>query len=149
MQSNSQQKASKLKPVIRAREIQVDQEMARLAELRGKKTELVVLLRKYQQDYVNGVDQLNTERSSMDRSKLNALESAVDYSKVIWYQTLRKVQEFETREREQLKQVLNAEMNLKSVERLLIKHVEAIKMLDRRSEQGDMDEIAARRVVKG
>ena len=149
MQNDPRQKAGKLKPVVRAREIQADQQLSRLVEIRQRKTELVIQLRKYQKDYVDGVELLNQERSSAARSRLLALEGAVDHSKSIWYQTLRAVQEVESRERVQMQEVLAAERNLKSVEKLLGKHLESLRTLDRQKDQKTMDELAIRRVSRG
>ena len=140
-------KIRKLEPIIKVREIQVDQEIMRLNEIRSAKLSIVTELKKYQKDYIEGVEQLNRERLSVDRLRVAALESAVDHSKANWYRCLKRAQEIENQEKAQLAQVTIAERNLKSTEKLHAKHSEQLRTEYSKKEQKTMDEIALRRLL--
>src|SRR5690349_10211674 len=142
---NAKDKVKKVQPIVRAREIQVNQEFLRLKEIREMKVSIVTELKKHQQSYIEGVELLNKERTSMDRLKVSSLESSVDHAKNSWYKCLQKAQEIESREKVQLSELIKAEKNLKSVEKLMTKHHEQIQAEEVKKDQKLMDEISIRR----
>src|SRR5690606_15329802 len=111
-----------------------------LVQIRDIKMTVVAELKKHQQDYISGVERLNKERLSLSRQQIDALESAVDYSKSNWYRCLKKAQEIESQEKAQLAQLIIAERNLKSVEKLIVKHHDAARLEAHKQDIKLMDE---------
>ncbi len=138
-------KVRRVKPVIRAREMQLDNEALILAAIKKEKTEAMQELKRFQFLYMSGVEQLNTERQSMHRDKLSTLESSVDHVKAEWYRSLKKLREIEQREKAQLAQLLVAERNLKSVEKLRDRYKDQFVEFQKVVEQKEIDSMAIRK----
>ena len=139
------QKLNRVKPLIKARKGQVDQEAAILAQIRREKSEVIKMLEQYQNMYMQGVEEINTERQSSARDRLNSLERSVDYAKSQWHKTMVSLKEMESKENAQLAQFKVAERNLKSVEKLEERYHAIQYEVTKSKEQKNQDEIAIRR----
>jgi flagellar export protein FliJ len=138
-------KLKRVKPLIRAREAQLNSEAIILANVRNEKKLAMQELRKFQTLYMSGVEELNRERQSPQRDKLNTLEQSVDYAKAQWYQCLKTLREVEQKERAQIAQLFIAERNLKSVEKLEDRYGEQVQLHEKSVEQKQLDDVATRK----
>lgn len=111
-------KSKRVEPLIKVRKIQLDHEASILNQIKQEKLHIVNELKHYQNLYMEGIEALNTERQSASHNKLEPLERSVDTAKAQWYRTLKLLQEIESKEQAQLHQVLSAERNLRSMEKL-------------------------------
>jgi flagellar export protein FliJ len=93
---------------------------------------------------MDGIDQLNKIRSSPNRTNLEALEASLDHVKNQWQELFKAVQALETREKAQIARLMEAERELKAVERLSERYERDFKKEMSRSEQKMLDEIAIR-----
>ena len=143
--NSADKKLKRVEPIIRARKAQLDRETSLLGDIRRQKVELVSELRKYQQMYVKGVEDLNHIRTSGDLGRAGMIESSVDFAKAQWYDALRKVREVEQREKAQLENVLAAQQELKSIETLGDRFEVASFELEKRQEQKIQDETSIHR----
>lgn len=134
--------------LVKTRQFQLDQQTAELAKIRREKLILVEKLRQHQNEYLKGVDTLNEERQSANRLRLPTLERAVDTSKSLWYQSLKKVREVEETEKAQISEVLGAMRNLKSVEFLQDKYQQNYAEAVKQQEQKQLDEIAVQKFAR-
>lgn len=135
-------KIKKIQPLISARRSKLDHETARLHEIKGAKLNALQSLEYYQKQYISGVDSLNLERQSSDRQKLAVLERSVDTAKSRWYQSLRQVREIEELERDQIKLVLKAQRDLRSIEMLQENYQGEYAEAFRKAEQKALDEMS-------
>lgn len=138
------QKLTKVKPIVRARKAQLDQESVMLASIRHEKATLLDELEATQKAYIEGVDELNRQRTGSFNTKLEVFEKGLDYVKQQWYDALRSVREMEKQEQAQLANVLVAQKNLKAVETLEEKYEVQFKHAFEKYEQKNLDETAAR-----
>lgn len=134
-------KIKKTDLLIRTRKAQLDQESQKLTVIRNHKISQLAQLKQFQESYMNGVSSLNIERQSGDRLKLSTLERSVDYSKSQWYQCLREVKELELQEKAQISQVLVAQRNLKSMEKMQEGYLTNLQSEVSKSEQKSLDEM--------
>jgi len=137
-------KIKRMKPLVTTRKIERDIEAMRLQELRNEKTQAMKELKRYESLYIAGIDKINTERQSPNRTQLKALEDSVDHCKSKWYDQIRKLREIEIQEKSQIAQLVTAETGLKSMEKLQEKYQENLATLQRSSEQKETDETAIR-----
>ncbi len=138
-------KIKRVQPVINVKKTKVDEEAAVLNEIRNEKVNLVRVMRENQKAYMEGVDKLNSLRNSASRENLGNLESSLDYVKAQWFQLFRKVQEIETKEKEQFSRLVLAETALRSAEKLKEKYETDFRAGLARSDQKLMDEFASRK----
>ncbi len=138
-------KIKRVQPVINVKKTKVDEEAAVLNEIRNEKVILVRVMRENQKAYMEGVDKLNSLRNSASRENLGSLESSLDYVKAQWFQLFRKVQEIETKEKEQFSRLVLAETALRSAEKLKEKYENDFRAGLARSDQKLMDEFASRK----
>src|SRR5690606_32874674 len=101
-------KIKRVQPVIQAREARVRQEAELLGQIRNRKIEIVAAMKDRQKKYMDGVEELNRQRSAAQRGNLEMLENGLDYVKNQWYQLFLEVQSIEKREKEQIVQLQGA-----------------------------------------
>ena len=78
------QKIKRVEPIIKMRQQKVDDETARLAALRKEKQSVVAMMKDSQRRYMQGYQELNKARCSIERINLATLESALDSIKFQW-----------------------------------------------------------------
>ena len=141
-------KIKKTQVLIKTRKMQLDEEALELSKIRETKMNHLRDLENHQKLYINGVNDLNTERQSGDRRKLSTLERSVDHSKSQWYKSLRTVKTLEEKEKAQIEQVLLAQRNLKSLEKIEESYQVALKQKRLSQEQKELDELSVQRFSK-
>jgi flagellar export protein FliJ len=90
---------------------------------------------------------LNHVRGSRGRANLDTLEAGLDGVKAQWYRLYRDVQEAERKEKAQIAQLLAAERELKSIEKLLNRYEAEHKQQLGKAEQAMLDDVALRRFL--
>jgi flagellar biosynthesis chaperone FliJ len=145
---NARRKVKRIKPLVRIRKNQLDQEVLVLIEIRQRKQLVLKELIHFQTQYMKGVEQLNIERQSPTRHMLSSLEQSVDYARARWFESYQKVQEAEREERAQLFQLRMAEKDLKSVQKLEERYEQNARTLAGAIEQKQLDESAIRNFTK-
>ncbi len=138
-------KIKRVEPVINTKQSRVNLEATVLNEIKSEKVEIVQAMKAFQRKYMEGVEKLNSERESSSRNMLGSLESSLDYVKGKWYKLYRDVQEIERKERAQMSILLDAQLELKSVEKLRGKYEETLRQEIKISDQKVQDENAIRR----
>lgn len=140
--ANPKQKINKLKPLIKIRQLQLDQETALLNQIKLKRDEATQLLLYSQKTYIDGVEKLNRERQSPERRMLLTLEQGVDFAKAQWYARLQDLRTLEEHERHQLIMVMEAQKRMKMLENLDERYLEQHIKLLKNHEQKEIDEFA-------
>ena len=115
-----------------------------LTEIRAEKQKLIEELTQYQEKYIQAVTELNTERESGRREKLDILEIGIEAIKSKWIEILKNIRMMEAREEAQEKAVEVAKRNLKSVEKLLEIYNEELLEFEKHEDLKVMDDIAVR-----
>lgn len=105
-------------------------------------------LKNFENQYIAGIDGLNKERQSATRDRLDPMESGLDYVKALWYRSLKRLREIEEQEKAQVAQLLIAERNLKSVEKLEERYVEQSQYQQKIRDQKQTDEVAIRKFAQ-
>jgi flagellar export protein FliJ len=137
-------KIKRVGPLMKVKQDRVDAESALLIQIRLEKQKIVNDMRENQRKYMRGVEELNQTRSSKMRDNLETLELGLDYIKSEWYRLYKEVQVVEGREQKQVLSVLEAERDLKSLERLKEKYEVEYKKELSKIEQKQLDEISIR-----
>ncbi|SMF69516.1 hypothetical protein [Pseudobacteriovorax antillogorgiicola] len=143
-----EKKIKKTELLIKARKAQLDTESQSLALIRQRKIAQLQELDRHQKNYINGVNDLNIERQTGDRRMLSTIERSVDHSKSQWYKSLREVKTWEEKEKQQIEQVLLAQRNLKSMEKVQENHFQALKKEVDVREQKEMDDLSVQRFAR-
>ena len=133
--------------LIKTRKAQLDREAGQLAEIKRSKIAQLKSLDSHQKSYIDGVNRLNVERQTSDRKLLMTLERGVDHSKSQWYRCLREVKQFEEQEKQQIKQVLEAQRQLRSLEIIQEGYLQAMKKESARKDQKELDEVSLSKYV--
>lgn len=138
-------KIKRVQPVIKVKIAKVEAEAAILNLIRSEKIAVVAEMRENQKKYIEGIDKLNTQRTSLTRDLLAPLEDGLDYIKAKWFKLHRQVQDLEHKENVQLANLLSAQRDLKAVEKLQDNYKDQFAAELRKSEQKTLDEVAIRR----
>lgn len=138
-------KIKRVQPVIKVKIAKVEAEAAVLNLIRSEKIAVVAEMKENQRKYVEGIDQLNTQRTSLNRELLGPLEDGLDYIKAKWFKLHRQVQDLEHKEKVQLANLLSAQRDLKAIEKLEENYKDQFATELRKSEQKSIDEVAIRR----
>ena len=141
---NLKSKHKRIQPLIKIRKAQLDEETLALNAIRAEKMKALGELRKNQELYIKGVDDINRTRQSRDTRNLLTLESGLDLVKSQWYSALKEVRMVEEKEKAQLMQLMIAQRNLKSLERLADRYDIQLNEAFKKEEQKILDENAAR-----
>jgi flagellar biosynthesis chaperone FliJ len=142
MMKELKQKIKKLEPLIKTRKFELDKQKKILASIRDSKLNALEQLKKYQEEYISGVDALNQERQTKRRSRESVLDLAVSSAKSKWYESIKKVRTFEEQEKQQISVLLQAQLALKSLEKIKENYMGNIQEHIKYSEQKTMDEMA-------
>ncbi len=137
-------KIRRVQPLIKSKQSNLDQEAVALENVRSQKREVMQHLKRYERLYIKEIEKLNKERQSSDRMSLDLLERNVDHYKARWYEQLRKLNELEGRERNQLSQVLIAKTELDSISGLADRYTKQLVSAESLREQTLIDEAAIR-----
>lgn len=135
-------KLRKQELVISVKKQRLTEEAKKLDQIRKEKILAVSELKKYQNEYLTGIDRLNEERQSSGRQMVAGLEDSIDFAKQCWYDCLAKVKKIEESEKIQIGEVLAARSTLKSIEYLKEKVENEIVDLRKVAEQKQTDEMA-------
>lgn len=141
-------KAKRVKPLIRAKQSNMEREASELERIRLEKRQAMSELKRYEKLYIEGVDSLNNERQSLTRERLELMEHSVDHYKDMWYKSLKHMREIESKERSQLSQLLMARQDLKSMEMLEERYRNQLVDVEKQKEQKNNDEAAIRTFVR-
>lgn len=139
---------NQLKPILHVRKAQLDQETTVLEDIRRTKLAALDELKKYQDMYMRGVEDLNRMRQNGEIDRLPTFESSVDHAKNKWYQSLKKVKGIEDQERAQVENVVVARKNLTSAEALNERLALDLLFLYKQHDQKENDEIAVQQFVR-
>jgi flagellar biosynthesis chaperone FliJ len=137
-------KIQRVQPIIKLKQSKVDEESVALAQRRAEKVEIVKQMKENQRRYMDGVEELNTLRTSRARSNLDTMEQALDYVKDQWWKLYKKAQEAERREAEQLAALLAAERELQAVMKLSARYEVEYQTEVKHAERKQLDEFAIR-----
>ena len=136
------QKIKKLEPLIRTREFELDKQKKILASIRESKLTALEELRRYQREYISGVDALNLERQSSHRLRESVLDLAVSSAKSKWYDAIKEVRKLEEQEKHQISVLMQAQLGLKSLEKIKENYIGNLNEHLKQAEQKSLDETA-------
>ena len=140
-------KIKKLKPVIKAKKYAVDEQSRILIDIQRRKQVAMTELQRYQKLYIEGIDKLNVERQSPDRSRLDVLENSIDYAKFKWYESLKIIKEFEAAEHKQISILNEYQKELHIFEKLEEKYQKQMQKEQAIKEQKQLDDFAIKSFV--
>ncbi len=143
--SQARRKMQRIDPLIKAKKSIMESEATVLSEIRRKKVELVAKMKEYQRLYMQGIEKLNKERGSANRTNLLTLEENLDYVKDQWHDFFLAVRKTEAQEKAQLAELERAQRSLKSFEKLQDNYLELFVAEQKKVEQKLTDETSIRR----
>lgn len=135
-------KIERVKPLIKAKQADFDKEIRELSKIKEQKILAIGDLRKTQQKYMDGANQVNYEREQGNHQAAKTLEPSLTFVKTQWHDSLKNVQDLEKKQEVQLSRVLHAQQELKSFEALEEKYVMQLEKLKRLAEQKELDELS-------
>ena len=138
--ANLNLKIKKMAPILKAKKFKVDEESLALSKIKLQKENALTELQRYQKLYIEGIDKLNIERQSSDRSRLPVLETSIDFAKSKWYESLGILKEFESKEKQQLNELIKAQQDLHVFEKLQEKYKKELLALENQKEQKILDD---------
>lgn len=138
----------RMKPLLKIRKIQLDQEALALMQIQQVKRQKMDELMENQRKYLDGVEKLNQHRQTLQQGMLLTVEESVDHIRNKWHLTLHQLREIEQREKAQMANVLVARKNLQAIEKLEERYGVGIAQEERRLEQQALDETASRLFVQ-
>ncbi len=138
-------KIKRVQPIIKLKQMKVDEETAVLTAIRVEKIAIVAAMKENQRRYMEGIEQLNKIRTSSLRTNLDTLEDALDFVKSEWYRLYQQVQTVEQREKQQIEQLLGAERELKATQRLEERYQIEFQKSAKKEEQRGLDEFSIRK----
>jgi hypothetical protein len=142
-------KIKRVQPIIRIKQARVDEEMAVLEAIRRQKIDVVQAMKDSQRRYMAGIETLNQARTSRMRTNLETLESGIDHVKTQWYKLYQSVQDLERKEKAQIAQLLTAERELRSIEKLQERYQIELRRELAGAEQKNANDIAIGRYNAG
>ena len=140
-------KIKRVKPLIKSKKADFDREVSIFEQIKFEKIEAINHLRQNQQKYLDGANQMNSEREKGNFQAASVLEPSLEYVKSKWHESLKNVQTLENKQDEQLKKVMSAQSELKSFEALEEKYIEEFKKIEKLNEQKALDELASMRQI--
>ncbi|MBC7658781.1 MAG: hypothetical protein H7249_03650 [Chitinophagaceae bacterium] len=135
-------KIQKMEPLIKIRQLQLDQQMFILQQIQARKSLAKAELLRCQHMYIKGIDRLNQERQSPERRMLEALERSIDLAKSLWHNRLLDLRAVEDEEKAQELAVRLAHKNLKMLEKLDERYTVSNNEHLKKVEQKQLDEFA-------
>ena len=137
-------KIKRVKPLIRFREARLMTETENLAAIRQRKQTAMASLKENQRLYLEGLQALNKERQSGATGRLLTLESSLDVVKGRWFDALKELRKFEEQEKLQIVQLMIAQKDVKTLEKLEGRYRDQLLEHKKQQEQRQLDEIAIR-----
>jgi hypothetical protein len=141
-------KILKIESLVRIKKIELQKIQMALAQTRQKKALLINEMKSKQLSYLEGVEHLNSVRTSSFRNNLKTLEEAVDHSKSLWFNSFKAVQEADFVEKSQIQQAITAETNLKAIEQIQTNYQSSYSAQVQIFEQKQLDEFSIRKTDK-
>ncbi len=141
-------KIHKIDALVRIKKIELQKIQMALGQTRQKKANLINEMKSKQLRYLEGVEHLNSVRSSNYRNNLKTLEEAVDHSKNLWFSSFKAMQEVDFLEKSQIQQVITAETNLKAIEQIQTTYQTSYSTQIQIFEQKQLDEFSIRKTDK-
>lgn len=142
-------KIKRVQPIIKLKKAKVDEEAAILTRIRHEKVQIVAEMKESQRKYMAGVEELNKVRASAVRMNLETLEHSLDHVKEHIYKLFKEAQKIERKEKEQIEQLLVAERELKSVEKLRERYETEFHKELKKNDQKLQDDVAMRKFSAG
>lgn len=130
----------KIQPVLRKRRLELDQQHLRVIRVRGLLEDGINELTQAQQAYMSIVEELNSERGSVSRGKLEILERGADRARTLWYQAFEQVKHRERLLAQEIGMLREAESSFKGVEKISSNISETIRADLEKAEQKVQDE---------
>ncbi|MCX6126711.1 MAG: hypothetical protein NTV34_18415 [Proteobacteria bacterium] len=140
-----EKKSKRLDPIIEERKIRFDDENQKLLQIRHQKILATQTMRAKQAEYMDGVNRLNAERGSAERSLLEALEGGLDAVKRQWMSLYEVILKLEQDEAIQLNTMSCAHRDLEAIKHLQIKYQREISRTIQQREMKQIDDIALRK----
>lgn len=141
-------KINKIGALVRIKKIELQKVQMALAQTRQKKALLISEMKSKQLSYLEGVEHLNSVRTSSFRSNLKTLEEAVDHSKALWFASFKAVQEADFVEKSQIQQAITAESSLKAIEQIQTNYQSSYSTQIQIFEQKQLDDFSIRKTDK-
>lgn len=135
-------KIEKLGPLIKIRQLQLDQQLSLLQKIKLRKEAAQQELVRAQSMYITGIDRLNQERQSPERLMLEALENSIDLAKSLWHKRLMELRHVEIEVKAQERHVAEAHKNMKMLEKLDDRYTGNLNEHLKIIEQKQLDEFA-------
>ena len=133
-------KIRRIKPLIRAKKAIVDRETLTLSQIINEKISTQNELHRCQQAYMQGIRELNKQRSSEYRTGQDYMEKSVDYAKELWTSLFKESQILDKKIAAQRAVLFNAKRQLKEAEKLHERYEYELQKLASKQEQNFLDE---------
>ena len=140
--SSIAKKIERLGPLIKIRQMQLDQQLFVLHKIKLRKEAAHQELVRAQSMYITGIERLNQERQSPERLMLEALENSIDLAKSLWHKRLIDLRHVELEVKAQERHVAEAHKNMKMLEKLDGRYDADLNEHLKRVEQKQLDEFA-------
>ena len=137
---NILKKLKRIKPLIRAKKALVDKETLTLSQIIQEKIAAQNELHRCQQAYMQGINELNKQRSSEYRTGQDYMEKSVDYARDLWTNLFRETQVLDNKIAAQRAVLFNAKLQLKEIEKLHERYEIEFQKLANKQEQNFLDE---------
>lgn len=138
-------KVKRLDPILEVRKSRFEAENQKLATLKQKKEEASRAMQKKQSEYMEGLQRLNEERNTSERSMLEALEIGLDSIKQDWISLYALMIDCERAEKLQHGVVIEVFRELEAIKVLQSKYQTSLRQQELKSEQKSFDELALKR----
>lgn len=135
-----QNRVERLDPLLKMKQAAVEQEAIKLTDLQHKRLGLQTKLEGLQQNYLNGVDKINTAKIANDRMLMGHLEKGNDYYKSCWALTLHEIKDMEKRILAQTSLLKDARAQCRAVEMLQEKYKREIEIFKQTKMQNEIEE---------
>jgi flagellar biosynthesis chaperone FliJ len=138
-------KVKRLDPILEIRKSRFETENQKLVALKQKKEAASLAVQRKQAEYMEGLERLNQERNTSERSMLEALEIGLDSIKQDWISLYALMVDCERAETLQHGVVIEVFRDLESIKVLQSKYQTSLRQQELKSEQKSFDELALKR----
>jgi flagellar biosynthesis chaperone FliJ len=140
--STTRKKLQRIRVLEQVRQSRVEAESVNLARIREFKVKTVKELKHNQNEYMKGIETLNTVRTSNSRENLQVMEETLDFLKAKWMRLYQDLQQLERAESQQLEILGAAHRDLRAVGNLAEKLEFESRVEANKIEQKALDERA-------
>lgn len=141
---NLADKIKKLDPIVKTKELRLQEESSKLESIRDKRHGIFTKLRETERKYIEGVELVNSQKT-LDIASTEAFSQSLDYVKSNWHKTVTELKNVELEERHQIRAVLEAQKELRSTEILQEKYQADLDSFINKKEQKIIDELSQRK----